>query len=333
MKTFYFKQSLENESTKNGSIDGVAYSGEAIPSYNGFENFIVDLDSMKFSKKKIPLLRDHMTEMVVGHATVKLEDDQLSIKGIISKKTNAGKEIISLSEDDFDWELSIGVYEARLEEGFTGKVNGRDVENAFVLRDGLLREVSIVALGADRYTSANIFKQDIEETLKMNEKDFKKLVSKMGLSESAKIEDILAKLEISEEMEKAVEEKEAVIEVLEKTIEDLETQIAEIKEEEEVEEREEEIEAAVKEKGLSLGADQIKAIALTKESTELFKSTLSALSIDKKIDPKFTAKKEFVSEKPVTASIANLQERANDMVKKGEAKDFMSALAKLQEEI
>lgn len=341
MKTYYLKKQLDSEKTKLGNIDGVAYSGEAIPYFCGFENFIVDLDSMRFSKPKVPLLRDHMSELVVGYAVVELEDDQLNIKGIISKKTSHGKEIVDLSEDGFDWELSIGVYEGNIEEGFSGEVNGAEVEDAVVLRNGLLREVSVTALGADKNTNATIFKQDNKEILKMNEKDYAKLVAKLGLEKGAKLSEIIAKLELDEkEKEEAIEEKEAVIEkleesieTLEKAVEDLEEEISEIKEEEETEERAEEIEAAVSEKGLSLSSKEIRKIASSKESTDLFLSTVKNIVVKKtKIDKNFSKKFNIEGAKDKNLTSATLREQADQLVKEGKFKNFMAALASLQGE-
>lgn len=341
MKTFFLKSSLNGDNTKKGIISGTAYSGEAIPSFMCFNNFIVDLETLRFSKPKVPLLRDHLSELVAGHATVKLEDDfKLSIDGIISKKTSTGQEIISLSEDDFDWELSIGVYEGFIEESFSGEVNGRDVENAVVLRNGLLREVSIVALGADKNTEATILKQVNKETLKMNEKDFKKLMEKMGLSATAKFSEIIAKLELDEkEKEEAVKEKEEVIESLEETIEQLgetveklEEEIADILEDEAVDERAEEIEAEMKEKGLSLAKSEIKKIAMSKESTDLFKSTIKNISVSRGFDKKFSRKIEMSDKEDKTVEAKTLREKASALVKSGEAKNFMEALKMLKGE-
>ena len=334
MNVFKLRQNFAQESVKNGVIEGVAYSGEVIPYYCGYENFVIDLNSLSFSKKKIPLLRDHMTELVAGHSEVKLEDNQLNIKGTISKKTPVGQEIIALSEDGFEWELSVGVYDASIEEGFTGEVNGREVENAVVLRNGLLREVSVVALGADRHTSANIFQN--KESLKMNEKDFKLLVSKLGLSTKATINEIIAKLEVSEEALQEVAAKEETIETLNETIEvlnskieELEEEIAEIKEEEAVEERTEEIKAAIQEKGITLSVEKIKSIAKSKESTDMFLEAVKEMKVEKKIDPKFSKKFNVEGSKPSNTTVT-LRDQANAMVKEGKAKDFMTALSLLQ---
>jgi hypothetical protein len=61
------------------------------------------------------------------------------------------------------WQMSLGLYEYTFDEVPAGKrivVNGRDVSGpAYVLRNGLLREGSIVSLGADRNTSAAFFSQ------------------------------------------------------------------------------------------------------------------------------------------------------------------------------
>lgn len=331
-KSFFLKSEVNSENVLKGNIEGIAYTGEPIPYFYGFENFIIDLESLRFAKKKVPLLRDHMTELVAGHSSVDLIDEGLSLKGVISKKTATGAEIIALSEDGFEWELSVGIYEGDVEENFSGIVNGREVENATVLRDGLLREVSIVALGADRHTSAKIFKQPSEEKAKM-----KKVIKFLGLSEDAKESEVIAKLEqTKEEAEEAIKEKEETIENLEKVIDDLEEtveklteEIEEIKEEQEIEEREEEINAIVSEKGMTLSSEEVKKIAASKETAELFKSTIAALQVRSKIDPKFTKKTEFRGEE---SNKKTLREQALTLVKEGKYKNYMDAILAVSEE-
>lgn len=336
MNKFEFKKSLNQESTKKGLIQGVAYSGEAIPFYGPYENFIIDLGTLQISKPKIPLLRDHFTDQVAGHATAELKKDSLLIDGNISKNTEHGKEIIALSEDEFEWELSVGVYDANVEEAFTGKVNGRDVENAVVLRNGILREVSIVALGADRYTSVSIFNAN-NGGKKMNEKEFKALTVALKLDEKSTAKQVIAKLEeIQVESEEVIKEKEETISALESSIEtleeavkELETEIEEIKEETEIEEREEEVEAMAKAKGVSIEASLVKEIAKSKESFEMFKLTINSMKIEKKIAKEFTKKDDFGAEKPKTTSV-DLRDQANKLVKEGKYNNFMSALTALQ---
>src|SRR5690606_1071121 len=112
------------------------------------------------------------------------------------------------------------------------------------------------------------------------------LVSKLGLSTKATINEIIAKLEVSEEAlqevaakEEAIETLNETIEVLNSKIEELEEEIAEIKEEEAVKERTEEIEAAIQEKGITLSVEKIKSIAKSKESTDMFLEAVKEMKV------------------------------------------------------
>ena len=175
------KVKLEAENLKKGIIDGVAYSGSAIPTYMWYKNFIVDVSTLSSAKAKTPLFRDHDPSRVAGSGTVTIGDNQVLFKGQISKKTSHGQEIIDLADDDFDWEMSLGVYDGTIEEVEDTEVNGQMISHGFVLRNGLLREVSIVALGADKNTSATIMSLKGDQ-MKITELQYVALACACGLS-------------------------------------------------------------------------------------------------------------------------------------------------------
>src|SRR5690606_38107508 len=124
--------------------------------------------------------------------SVENDSDKLTMKGKVSAKTVSGREILDLAEDGVDWELSVGVYDGMVEEDFSGEVNGYEVSNSAILRNGILREVSVVALGADSDTST-IIMSDKQES-RMNEKQYKALLSAAKLAENAEVDEVIEKV-------------------------------------------------------------------------------------------------------------------------------------------
>lgn len=332
MNKFFLKQSIDAEKIKEGKVSGVAYSGALIANFGFYENFIVDVESLTFAKEKTPLLKDHNCDRVVGFANASKDEFKILIDGMLSKKIEDARDIIALSEDGFEWEMSIGVYDGRIEEEFTGEVNGIEVEKAIVLRDGVLREVSIVSLGADNNTSLEVLNKNIKENEVMS-KEFKKLRKIFKLEADAEViaieekaEEVLEKIV---EVEKEVDERDALIQSLKEEIQALKDQLEAISEESEAESREEDIEASMKKAGISLSAEKIKEIANTKEGTEMFLSAMSEVKTTK-ISDEFSKKHTF-SKKKVEGTVS-LRDQANMMVKDGKAKDFLQALNMLQEQ-
>lgn len=336
MNAYFLRKKLDSGKALEGKVSGVAYTGALIKNFGFIENFIVDTSTLEISKERIALLKDHMSEKVIGHVMATIEDNAVLIDGIISKKIKESQDIISLSEDGFSWELSVGVYDGYIEENFSGEVNGIEVESANVLRNGVLREVSIVALGADSNTNINILNQKSSNKENLMDTRLKKrLMKALKLDVSAEVEEAIVKVEeIAEEVAEhaeevaevkaEVDEKDALIKSLQERIKELELALDAINEEAEEEDRAEEIEASIKSKGITLSREKIKIIAKSKESTDLFLETIAEMKVSKKIPAELCGKTEFGKE--VDKNSKNLREQANELVKNGKAKDFLSAI-------
>lgn len=331
----YLRQSLSNESALKGELKGVAYTGGVIPQYAFYENFVVDLATLTIASEKLPLLKDHDMTKVAGHGKATLSDNSISIEGKISTKTTQGQEIIGLAEDGFEWQMSIGVFDGVVEEIKDEEVNGNYIERGFVLRNGVLREVSIVSLGADKDTSATILSKQKGESnmITMSPEAYAKLACACGGNKDTKPEE-LAKL--AEETTEAVEEKVKALEeekaALEEKIKELEAAIEAVKEEEEIEKRVEEIEMAAKEKGITFSIEKVKQAAVSKEATQTLISLISDMKQEGKIDPKLTAKMQFDGKPAVQMSSEERSSAINQMIKEGKAKTKMEAILKLQSE-
>ena len=333
----YLRHALNAESILKGEISGVAYTGAVIPNYMYYKNFIVDISTLSINKKKIPLLRDHELGKVAGLGEATIVENSILIDGKLSKKTSHALEIIGLAEEGFEWELSIGVFDGVVEEIEDEVVNGHHVDHGFVLRNGILREVSIVSLGADKDTEATIFSKTKGDSkmIKMSPEVYAKLACACGGNKDTAPED-LAKLaeETNGAKEAKIEELEAKVEELVKKeeeliakVEGLEEEVEVIKEEVAIEERVEEIEMAAKKHGVRFSATKIAEAAKSKEATEMLLSLISDMKPAGKIDEKFTRKESFSGgSKGVTKTPAEIRLAAKQLVKDGVAKNMFDAM-------
>ena len=330
-KVFYLSHKLETESIVKGELTGLAYSGSIIPYFQGYQNFIVDISTTTVAKAKTPLFRDHNPSLVVGHGKVTLSENDVQIVGKISKKTANGLEVIDLAEEGLEWEMSIGVFEGVVEEVINETINGVMVEHGWALRNGIIREVSVVALGADLNTNAQILSQVKGEHTMFTKEQWAKFACACGGSKDSTPEELQAKFEEQAAAVETVETDKAKIEELNAEIEKLKAdilakqeEINKIKADEEEEDRVEEIEVAMKAKGLQFSAEKIKAAAKSKESTEMLLSFIAEVKAEeKKIDAKFSAKIDLGNDEPKDGDI---RMSAEALLKSGKAKDKMEAI-------
>ena len=135
---------------------GVAYAGGVL-SYFG-DNIAIDLDSLKFDGKQIPLLRSHDRDRVVGYGHLMREGNALIVEGEMLNNDHAS-EIISAADEGLEWQMSVHIEGRRtLTRNAGDVVNGQaiTVDDVTVLADGVIREVSFTPTGVDADTSARI---------------------------------------------------------------------------------------------------------------------------------------------------------------------------------
>lgn len=338
-KVFYLSQKLETESIVKGELTGLAYSGSTIPYFMGYQNFIVDISTTTVAKAKTPLFRDHNPSLVVGHGKVTLSENDVQIVGKISKKTANGQEVIDLAEEGLEWEMSIGVFEGKVEEVTNEEINGVMVEHGWALRNGIIREVSVVALGADLNTNAQILSQVKGEHTMFTKEQWAKFACGCGGSKDSTPEELQAKFEEATKAVESLESEKAKIEALNSEIETLKAEILakqeeinKIKAEDEEADRVEEIEVEMKAKGLSFSAEKIKAAAKTKESTEMLLSFIKEIKpVEKKIDEKFAKNLNLGAETSDDTEAFNM--KVEEYVKSGKATDKMDAILKVSKEL
>jgi hypothetical protein len=149
--------SSDNKPRDDGDkqVTGVAYSGDAVTQWG--DRFVIDLETLQ-AKTPIAMLFEHGRANSVGvidaigndGKTLTIEDGRI-FAGIESDPLP--RRIADKAARGFPYELSVGIFDGsveRFEDGKTVKINGRKfIGPITVIRNAMLREVSIVALGAD----------------------------------------------------------------------------------------------------------------------------------------------------------------------------------------
>lgn len=151
--TLTFAKGVEGDT---GRFRMVAYTGKPMQHWL-WGNVIVDLAGLKLPAQKMPALRQHTSDRIVGFSQKITKDGALVVEGVFSGVTEDGLEVGKLLEEGFPWQASIGIGEGVTEfvkEGQEVEVNGAKLRGpGTVFRKSVLNEVSFVTLGADRRTS------------------------------------------------------------------------------------------------------------------------------------------------------------------------------------
>ena len=144
-------------------VAGLAYSGGKMRLYGWTRPVIVDLSGMTVPDS-VPLLANHENHTLgrVGLVSAKIEGGTLSIAGDIVAGGELAEAIVAQGKAGADWQLSIGaeVEAAELVQEGRRRVNGVEHEAPFYhITKSTLREVSVVAVGADRSTHMTVTAQ------------------------------------------------------------------------------------------------------------------------------------------------------------------------------
>lgn len=140
-------------------LSGVAYSGAAVAG----RGVIIDVDSTEVVAP-MQLLFEHGRVDCIGVVeSATKQGGQIVIAGKLFSDLidSQGRKVAELAQRGAPFELSVGLFgydEEYVGRGQRMQVNGRSVEGPIsVLRNGRVREVSVVALGADPAAKAKLF--------------------------------------------------------------------------------------------------------------------------------------------------------------------------------
>ena len=143
-------------------VMGIAYSGGKMNLPGWKHPVVVDLAGMDIPDT-VPLLTNHenKTDSRVGIISASIKDNVLEISGEIVSDSKDAQDIVAQGKAGADWQLSIGadVKECELVKS-SRSVNGQEIEGPFYhVTKSTLREVSVVAVGADAHTSMKVTAQ------------------------------------------------------------------------------------------------------------------------------------------------------------------------------
>lgn len=145
---------------KGTKVIGLAYSGDKIR-LNGWEYpLVIDISGMLIPST-VPLLTNHenRTASRIGVVTPKVEANTITIEGEITSSNGTATGIIEQASAGAAWQLSIGAVAEVKEMVATGTrmINGILHQAPFIhVKKSTLREVSVVAIGADANTEMKI---------------------------------------------------------------------------------------------------------------------------------------------------------------------------------
>lgn len=140
-------------------VAGTAYTGGGMRLPGWRHPVVVDLSGMEIPET-VPLLTNHenRTDARVGMVRAKVTGGVLEIEGDIVSDGEAASGIVAQCKAGADWQLSIGadVRESELVKA-DREVNGQTATAPFYLvSKSVLREVSVVAVGADQSTRMRV---------------------------------------------------------------------------------------------------------------------------------------------------------------------------------
>ena len=150
---------IEASNGAKPKVVGVAYSGGKMSLPGWRHPVVVDLAGMEIPES-VPLLTNHenKTDSRIGLISAAVRNNALEITGEIVSDSRDAADIIAQGKAGADWQLSIGadVKECELVKG-SREVNGQEVEGPFYhIKKSTLREVSVVAVGADAHTNMKV---------------------------------------------------------------------------------------------------------------------------------------------------------------------------------
>lgn len=164
-----------------GKFSGTAYSGGYVPGYS----VVVDMATTQFAAT-MPLLADHDHAQIIGIVSdSKSNGVNLTVAGTLFSDMpgSRAEQIAQLALRGMPFQMSIGLYaydELYISTGNSETINGQEFQGPVtVLQNGKVREVSVVALGADPNTDAQFFNAPTS-TPRENNMDLKQLTDKVA---------------------------------------------------------------------------------------------------------------------------------------------------------
>ncbi|MFA5056836.1 MAG: hypothetical protein WC485_01870 [Opitutaceae bacterium] len=133
-----------------------AYTGKELETW--FGKLVIDVEGIA-TKEKMPVLREHARDRVVGYGQAFKNAGALYVTGEFSKSTRDAREVLALADEGYPWQASVAVWPTKVmelkDEKTKATVNGREFAGpAEIWLESKVGEVSFVSLGRDDDTAA-----------------------------------------------------------------------------------------------------------------------------------------------------------------------------------
>lgn len=186
MKRFTFSApiTLRAASGKQRRFRILAYSGGPL-NVDGFDlPVIVDLQGLEASAVQIVLNHEATTDATLGQVDDLQNDGRsLTLAGPITGTSPRVQDVLSAADAGHQWQASIGAEvtaQQRIPEGQSVQVNGRTFSGpVIVARRSVLRETSVLPIGADATTSVDLAAK--AATRQGQQMDFETWLKDMGI--------------------------------------------------------------------------------------------------------------------------------------------------------
>jgi hypothetical protein len=136
-----------------------AYTGQPVDLGHFWGRVVFDVSGIS-AKDKLPALREHETDRIVGTIDKTLKTGTHIFADGFFLATKDGLECSYLVEDGFPMQCSVGLATQKVEEisnGESSQVNGFEFSGpGLIIRESRLLEVSFCSLGADSETSVSL---------------------------------------------------------------------------------------------------------------------------------------------------------------------------------
>jgi hypothetical protein len=151
-----------------------AHSGKKIIEHWYWGQLLIDLEGVRFANGKIPVLREHYRDAIVGVTTKQevAKDKGIEVEGQFSKSTPVGQEVAALLGEGFPWQASIRAEPRRIERierGASSVANGVTVKGpGAIFRETVVSEVSFCVFGADSQTDASPLSDSTHDSIELS---------------------------------------------------------------------------------------------------------------------------------------------------------------------
>ncbi len=167
-----FAEKLE-DGTKQLSMK--VYSGGIIKGHWYWGDLAIDLEGLKFTRKKYPVLENHNTGLKIGFTGKPIVDGAVVLNPKTTKfvSTPESKEFQETSSEGFPYQASMYAVPSaieRIEEGESAKVNGFTLKGpGTIWRKAEFQEASVCVFGWDKQTEASVFSKDEKTKIELTE--------------------------------------------------------------------------------------------------------------------------------------------------------------------